>query len=286
MNPVESWLSRLSENSRETARGSLKRSASVIFGENQQQWEKVTIADISRLISHLSQTKKPSTVAKELSFVKEVIRECWRLGMKTREDLERAISFKWRMYAGPASGRHLHKQERRKIIDTIGLGNQGLRDRALVRMMALGLRRNEIAVAKISDFQGDFTSISVCGKGKRMRNIPISEAAAEDFRRYMRVRGSLPGYFIVATNYGALCSGKVPISTRAINKIITRIARQSGVNFTPHDMRRSAIGDWLGSVDVSVAMKMAGHSSPQTTVRYDHRKIDEHSRQAINASDF
>ena len=50
-------------------------------------------------------------------------------------------------------------------------------------------------------------------------------------------------------------------------------AREAGVReFAAHDLRRTYISSLLDQgVDLSVASDLAGHSSPNTTKRYDRR---------------
>lgn len=283
--PVQSWLSRLAPNSRATAEGSVKRSSSILFPDGVCRWHEIDVSEMGMLAAELGKSKMPSTVAKDMSFVREIVRECWRLGLKNHEDLQRAVSVRWSSPASPPVGRHLQKADRSRIIDACGSSPIGLRDRALMRLLLLGMRRAEAACVRMSDFSADLDSLRVEGKGRRRRDVFVGPKSVEDIRRYIEARGGRDGYLILPYEHGKFGSPSRPITLRSLNKIVARIRSRSGVTFTPHDMRRSAIGDWLDSVGLETAMKMAGHSNPQTTVRYDRRNIEDAARKAAAASE-
>jgi len=285
-NPVESWLSRLAPLSRVSASGSIRSSEAFLFGEGAAAWHMVGIDDLSRLASHLGEGKSQATVAKEMSFAKEVIRECWRLGLKSHEDLQRVTSLRWSRPIAPPCGRHVDGEERHKIMEACGDDPQGLRDRAVVRLLLAGLRRAEVTVLRTTDFSPDMSHVNVIGKGGRRRQVPLGVRAGADLQAYLSVRGGdREGFYILPHEGGAFVRAYRPITSRAINKIIRKVAAKAGVPFTPHDLRRTAIGEWLGGVDISVAMRMAGHSNPQTTARYDRRSHGEAAKRAASLVD-
>jgi integrase len=214
-----------------------------------------------------------------------VLRECWRLGLKTRDDMERAVSVRWSRPSAPPTGRHLSRDDRQRLLGACGDSDRGMRDRAIVRLMLLGLRRAEVAMVKVGDVSFSEGIVRVEGKGRRRREVPMGSRTASDLQMYIACRGQAEGRLILPHRDGVFSPCESGISVRAINKIIAIISSKSGVKFTPHDMRRSAIGDWLGTVDVGIAMRMAGHSNPQTTMRYDHRNVNSLGRAAAAASE-
>ena len=63
------------------------------------------------------------------------------------------------------------------------------------------------------------------------------------------------------------------LTTQAVYVILKKRAAQAGVKpFSPHDMRRTIVGELLSrGADIATVAKMAGHSDVKTTARYDRR---------------
>ena len=66
---------------------------------------------------------------------------------------------------------------------------------------------------------------------------------------------------------------KASLSDQAVYKMVKRRHREANVKeMSPHDFLKTFVGDLLDAVgDLSVAQKLAGHSDPATTARYDRR---------------
>jgi integrase len=59
----------------------------------------------------------------------------------------------------------------------------------------------------------------------------------------------------------------------AVVGLVRRLARKAMIAaFSPHDMRRTFIGDMLDAgADIATIQQLAGHASPTTTSKYDRR---------------
>jgi site-specific recombinase XerD len=193
-----------------------------------------------------------------------------------------------------ATGRALRQAELRQLIEaclTPTVQRKGEpptvtpkdhRDAALVAAgYGCGLRRHEIAGLELADLDLAQRRFVVRGKGNKERVVPIPPGAVRALRAYLDVRGDEPGPLFVRSKKGGQFVQMVtsdqgrlaPITDQAVYHILQRRSEEAVVApFSPHDLRRTYIGDLLDEgADLSVAQKLAGHADPSTTAGYDRR---------------
>ena len=185
--------------------------------------------------------------------------------------------------------------------------DKGQRDAALVALgYGCGLRRDELASLAVGDLDLVQRRVTVRGKGNKTRVVPIPPGAFNALRDYLRVRlggvadglepvpdplgvggkgapPSRPIYkeapaattplFVRARRGGRLVAGAGALTGQAVYHVLQTRGSQAGVEaFSPHDLRRTYVGDLLDEgADLSVAQQLAGHASPTTTAGYDRR---------------
>jgi site-specific recombinase XerD len=152
----------------------------------------------------------------------------------------------------------------------------GARDAAVLALLRLGLRRAEIAALELGNLDLGAGKVRVLGKGRRERAVDLLNGAAAALEDWVTVRGSRPGPLLLAVRKGGHVDRTAGISGAAIAQILARRAEQAGVTAcTPHDLRRTFVGDMLtGGTDLSIVADLAGHSDLNTTRRYDRRPAE------------
>jgi site-specific recombinase XerD len=139
---------------------------------------------------------------------------------------------------------------------------EGLRDRALIdTLYSTGLRVSELASLSIDDIGGDM--VTVVGKGKKTRRVPIGRPAQESVRLYLgRGRPSLAGPDAGSALWVGLRGGRM--GTRGIRSVV----RKRVATF-PHALRHSFATHLLeGGADLRSVQDLLGHTDLATTQIY------------------
>jgi len=148
-----------------------------------------------------------------------------------------------------------------------------LRDHAMFELLySSGLRRAELVSLDARDGRLDLAAgeITVTGKGRKTRTIPVGARARDALRAWLAVR---PGR--AAANERALFVGARGrrISPSALGSRLKSWARRRGVpgRIHPHMLRHSFASHLLQSAqDLRAVQEMLGHSSISTTQVYTH----------------
>ncbi len=153
-----------------------------------------------------------------------------------------------------------------------------LRDRALLEVLyGTGLRVSELVALTTDDVERD-GFLSVMGKGKKERAVPLGEPARAALREYREksrpaLAGPRSGDFLWVGARGG------PMDARAVRRVVTRY-----LGTFPHALRHSFASHMLeGGADLRVVQELLGHNDLSTTQIYTSIS-KEHLRGAYERS--
>jgi len=299
--PIVAYLAELgSRESRRRIRGALARAGALLTGATEKRVEPELLPwhelrrehalAVRTLLSELGASA--STINVTLSAMRGVAKACWLAGEMSAEDFQRLGALKGVKQHRLPAGRLLGPGELQALFSRCAAdakdGNPaGPRDAALLSVLyAGGLRREEASHLQVADLDLTTGELVVrAGKGNKDRNVYLATGARAAMSDWLGLRGEAVGPLWSRVRKGGhLALPVTGISDRSIGDLCHRRAQWSGLKpFTPHDLRRTFISNLLdGGVDLVTVQKLAGHSSPSTTGRYD-RRGEETKRKAAEA---
>jgi integrase len=278
--PAAVYLARLAPGSRRTMAASLDQIAGLLTGSQATMqtlsWSALRYQHTAALRAHLAQLYAPATANKMLAALRGVLKETWRLGLVSAEDYHRAADLPSVRGTTLPRGRALSQVELAGLFQACAgdLGPAGRRDAALLAVLYnCGLRRSELVALDLADYDPQRGAINVrSGKGNKGRISYTTDNSGELLENWLKVRKFSAGPLFTPINKGGAITLR-RLSDQAVRKILLKRARECGVNpFSPHDLRRTMIGDLLDAgADISTVQRMAGHANVTTTARYDRR---------------
>ena len=277
-NPAAVYLASLSKGSRGTMHQALDVIAEFLTGTPDAfscNWAGLRIQHTQAIRTMLAERYAYSSANKMLSALRMTLEAAWLLKQMSAEDYHRARHVGSVKGTSLPAGRHLPGGE---ISGLMGVCENdttpaGARDAAIIAMLYVcGLRRAEIAAIDLDDFNNDEGSLKILGKGNKERTAYLVNGALHALRDWLHLRGDEPGALFMAINKG----GKIRpgrMTTQAVYNMLIKRGKQAGIkDFSPHDFRRTFVGDLLDAgADIAIVAKMAGHASVTTTARYDRR---------------
>ena len=173
---------------------------------------------------------------------------------------------------------------------------KGLRDQFfMVLLYDTGARIEEVVNIKIRDIHlGSTPTVTVTGKGNKIRSVPLMEETIEHFHAYKRVyhpdEDNYSEKFLFQAVYG---DKPKPIHQDTARKFIyaygikaKSICREVPDNVYPHLFRHSrAMHLYQHGMDLTLISQWLGHSKIETTLIYAHADTEKKRLAIAKASD-
>lgn len=150
------------------------------------------------------------------------------------------------------------------------------RDYAIFTMLySSGCRISEITNLKLGDFQDNYHSAIVTGKGNKQRKVYFAKESHKALLRYLEDRKRVleENKIVNPTNQFFINLRGAPITTGGMRYILNRYTGPEGTNhhINPHAFRHTFATTMISNgADVRMVQEMLGHSSISTTQRYTH----------------
>jgi site-specific recombinase XerD len=292
--PVLAYLARLAPGSRRTMRASLETLARLAsagqVGALDFPWWLLRYQHAEAIRGRLAESYAPATANKMLSAMKGVLKSCWRFGLMTADERERASDVEPVRGTRLPPGRSIPRGELQSLFEVCAreandpsMRARGVRDAAMLALLYVGgLRRTELASLRLSDYDPQTKTVRIRGKGNKERQVYAEGGAELLLAGWLELRGegeSEEPLFLPVRKDGEVQHSdahgekKSSLSDQAVYKMVKRRHREARIKeVSPHDFRKTFVGDLLDAIgDLSTVQKLAGHSDPATTARYDRR---------------
>ena len=275
--PAVVYLASLAPGGRGGVVGVLRRVAA-LYGKalGEVRWAALRYQDVLDVRRRLVEAEAaPATANLALAALRGVAREGWRAGLLAREDYDRIRDVPRVRGGRLPAGRSATGGELAALVAAPARDPKvaGRRDAALVAVLyAGGLRRSELAALALDDWDPEERSLTVRGKGNKERRVFVARGAAEALGDWLAVRGSWPGPLFCPVRKNGAIQRRGMTAQAAYNAVVKRTGEARVDSLSPHDLRRSMVGDLLDAgADLPTVQRIAGHASPETTSRYDRR---------------
>lgn len=167
----------------------------------------------------------------------------------------------------------------------------GKRDAFLMLFLyRTGVRVQELVDIRLADIRlGNHSKLTVCGKGSKVRSIPLREDTVKNLKHYLELfhagKTMYDSDYLFYTTRNACRKRMTEDNVRYLVRKYGDLARKDCLevpeNVHPHLFRHSlAMSLYRNGVDLSLISQWLGHSSIETTLIYAHADT-EIKRQAI-----
>ena len=217
-----------------------------------------------------------ASTARKAASVRAYVRHLRRRGVLGR-DVAAAVQ-------APKGARRLPRMPKRNeaaaLLDGLVAGAESddpgaLRDLAVVELLyGAGLRVSECCGLDVGDVDLRRRTVTVLGKGAKVRRLPLGEPARDAVAEYLR-RGRRADLHAVQPSAGAdamfLNARGRRMTPRDVRRVLDRHPLADGRSLHPHALRHAYATHLLeGGADLRAVQELLGHADVGTTQIYTH----------------
>ncbi len=243
------------------------------------QWKAVRSAHVRDHLSALHRRGSATrSIQRALSCIRSFLDYLTRIGI-TDSNVASVVR-------APKSRRKLPKlldtDQTAQLLNFQSVNNLDLRDAAMVELFyGSGLRLAELVALDVSDLDLDEGFVTVTGKGRKTRQVPLGSHCIAALRAYLGQRET------ARSSDPVFCSrGNSRIGRRTVQQRLRLLSmRQLGTNAVhPHMLRHSFASHLLeSSGDLRAVQELLGHTDISTTQIYTHLDF-QHLAKVYDAS--
>ena len=228
--------------------------------------------------NRLDETLKKKTRNYYLIALRAFLKYLVKIGVKTATPPERIELAK----VGDRSLDLINRDELDRLINAPeGEELPALRDKAILELLfSTGLRVSELCnLPRELDIRDD--SISVRGKGDKVRVVFISDDARDAINKYLKKRTDVDDALFIQLGKSAKNASDLRLTPRSVERLIRKYATVAGISkrVTPHIIRHGFATDLLqNGADLRSVQALLGHANIATTQVYTHVS-DKHLRE-------
>lgn len=280
--PAAVYMASLAPGSHRTMRRALGVIAGILVDQDVADplsipWHELRFQHTAAIRAQLGSRYSYTTANKMISAMRGVLKATWRLGLMSADDYHAAVAIENIKGETVPAGRSIPQGEIVALMGTCDQTRTGIRDAAVFAVLyGCGLRRRELVSLNLTDYDQASGRLLVRGKRNKQRSVPVVGGVMRALGDWLTVRGPADGPLFVGTG-NRNRNGR--LTTQAIYDMLQTRAAAAGIDdLSPHDFRRTFVGDLLeAGADIVTVQKLAGHANVETTARYDRR--DEKTRQ-------
>ena len=288
-NPAAVYMAGLTKNGRRVQKSGLDQIAAILTNGAVNDcfaipWQSVDYQHAQAIRTVLQERYKPASANRMISALRGVLKAAWLLDQISADQYHRVSAVENITGETIPAGRGLTNGEKSALMLDCEKdpGPAGVRDAAIIALMVVGgLRRAEVVSLALGDYDPETGRLKILGKRNKERTTYLTNGALDAVNDWLIMRGDHPGPLFIRINRGGRLINK-PMTAQALYSMLQKRQDRAKVKaFSPHDLRRTFISDLLDAgADIATVAKMAGHSSVNTTARYDRRPEQAKQRAA------